>query len=202
MGGKQGRTPEGLRAEFMRQTTHASKHNSTGPLSDAGPYDYDLPLVKGGAAQPAPASRPARKAHGHAWPGTLVTILATVGAMVLNQSSGWPLLHCYFIAYCVSTVFSYWDTPQPRQGFLRWTLKVVGLFLNFFVALVTVPRSLRGLLPDSLALALPTFAFLVIFYWVPPLVPLNGRTHPLWRWLLLAAGFAAFWGWLGTGLGR
>ena len=183
----------------MQQTTHAGTHNPKAPPADTGPYSYDLPVVHGGVGQPAPVSQPAPKAGGRWWTSTLAIAFASIAAPILHDLSGWPRLHCYVLLYCLTTVLSYWDTPQPREGFLRWTLKVVGLFLNFFFALVSVPQSLLGLLPDSLAFALPAFAIFIIFYWVPPLIQ-NRKTPPLWQWLLWSAAFAAFWGWAGPSL--
>jgi len=75
-------------------------------------------------------------------------------------------------------------------------LKVVGIFLNVYFALVTVPQSLRGLLPDSLAFGLPAFVILFGFYWVTPLIQYR-KPSPFWQWLLYAAGVAAFWAWAG-----
>src|ERR1044071_329620 len=126
----------------MRQKTHAGTHNSTGPLSDAGPYEYDLPAARGGVGQPAPASQPVSKDSGRSWKSTLFVVLAAVGAAELEELSGLRLIYCYAILYCIVIVLSYWDQPKPRQGFLRWTLEVVGLFINFFIALVAVPQSL------------------------------------------------------------
>jgi hypothetical protein len=177
----------------MQQTTHASKSGSAEPRADAGAYDYAPPVVSG-AGQPA--TQPAPKLSRESWKGAIAIAAVSLAAPMLHDLSGWPRLHCYLLLYCVATVFSYWETPKPRQNFLRWTLKVVGIFLNFFVAFVTVPLSLLGLLPDSLAFALPAFAFMVAFYWVPPLLQAR-RTTPLWQWLLWSAGFAALWGWLG-----
>lgn len=166
-----------------------------GPLADAGPYEYDLPVARGGG-QPAPSGSPANQDARLPRTGKLAGLFWIVATYGLNEWSGWPLLNCYAAMYCVFTIFSYWDTPKPRQGFLRWTLKVVGIFLNFFIALVTMPQSLRGLLPDWWAFALPTFVCILIFHWVPPLTQ-NARSTPLWQWALRAAAFAALWGWAG-----
>ena len=180
----------------MRQTTSADTHHSTGPLSGAGPYEYDLPVARGVVGQPAPVRRPGWK-EGFSWKSVLVIMFGNIAAQSLSEWSGLPLLHTYTILYCLIIISVYWDMPKPRPGFLQWTLKVVGIFLNLFIALVTVPRSLRGLLPDSLASALPAFAFFLVLYWVSPLTHLNRKTPPLWQWLLWAAVFATFWGWLG-----
>jgi hypothetical protein len=180
----------------MRQTTSADTHHSTGPLSGAGPYEYDLPVAQSGAGQPAPVRRPGWK-DGFSWKSVFVIIFGNMAAQSLSEWSGLSPLHTYTILYCLIIISVYWDMPKPRPSFLRWTLKVVGIFLNLFIALVTVPRSLRGLLPDSLASALPAFAFFLVLYWVPPLTHLNRKRPPLWQWLLWAAVFATFWGWLG-----
>lgn len=179
----------------MQQTTHDRNRNQTGPLADAGPYDYDLPVVSG-VGPPAPAPRRASLSSGFDWKSLLVTLFATIGARALRDWSGWSQLYCYTIIGCVVTVFIYWDTSKPRRGFLPWTLKVVGIYLNLYVALVTVPQSLRGPLPDALAFGLPAFLFMLAFHWVPPLV-WTGKTHTLRKWLLWSLAFAAFWACLG-----
>lgn len=181
----------------MRQTTRTRDQNAAGPFADAGPYAYDLPAVSDGG-RPAPAPRRAWKYAGLSWKAGLVIFFVTIGSRLLNDLTGLPRLHCYMFLYCLATVFGYWDTPGPRRGFLPWALKVIGIFLNLFIALVTVPQSLRGLLPDSLAFGLPPFLFLLVFYWVPPLLQ-EKRTAPFWQWLLASACFAAFWGWGGPG---
>jgi hypothetical protein len=189
----------------MRQTTHAGTHNSAGPLADAGPYDYAPPVVHGGgqplpAPAPVPAPRPAWKNYGLALEGAIVILLAVVVAVEFQDLSRLSFLHWYMTLYCAFTVLTYWKTPKPRQSFLSWTLRVIGIFLNFFVALVTVPQSLRGLLPDSLAFGLPAFVIMLIFHWVPPLIESKKPPPPLWRRLLSAAIFAAFWAWMTPGI--
>ena len=184
----------------MRQTTQTGTHQTAGPLADAGPYDYDLPVARD-AGPPAHAPRPARRAGGLSWMSVCAIAFVSIATQVLHDWSGLPRLHCQMILYCVAFIFMYWDTPRPKQGFLTWTLQVVGIFLNAFVALVTVPQSLRGLLPDSLAFSLPVFFVILIFYWVSPMIQ-SGRAGTLRTWLLCAAGFAAFWGWLGPTLIR
>lgn len=180
----------------MQQTTQVKNRAQTGTPADTGPYDYDLPVV-GGIGQPVHVPRPASWRSGLGWKSVLSIFAATTGAQMLRDMSGWSMLQSYMLMYCVVTVFMYWDTPKPRRGFLPWTLKVVGIFLNAYVVLVTVPMSLRGLLPDWLAFGLPAFAFLMVFYWMPPLLRLNQKTPALWQWLLWAAAFSAFWGWFG-----
>lgn len=178
----------------MQQTTHDKNRNQTGPPAGAWPYDYDQPVVYG-AGQPAPVPRPTWKS-GMSLKGFLTILFVSIGAPAFRDWSGWSQLTCYTLLYCVATILMYWETPKPRQGFLLWTLKVVGIFLNLYVALVSVPQSLRGLLPDWLAFGLPAFLFMLAFYWVPPLMPVN-KLPTLWKWLLWAAGFAAFWAWFG-----
>jgi len=176
----------------MQQTTQVKDHKQTEPPADAGPYDYEMPVVSGGGP---PAPRPTWKS-GLSLKGFLAIGFVTIGAQALRDWSGWSQLTCYTLLYCVVTILMYWDSPQPRRGFLPWTLKVVGIFLNLYVALVTVPQSLRGLLPDALAFGLPTFLFMLAFYWVPPLVPVN-KLPTLRKWLLWSVGFAVFWAWFG-----
>ena len=86
---------------------------------------------------------------------------------------------------------------RPRQSFLSWTLKVVGLWLNLYVGFVSAPESLGGWLPRPLAYGLPAFVVLLIFAWAAPLKPdgFDTKKIPRWQWLLWAAVFAAFWGW-------
>lgn len=179
----------------MQQTTHDKNRNQTGPLSDAGPYDYDLPVVSG-VGPPAPAPRPTWKS-GLSLKGFLAIGFVTVGAQVLRDWSGWSQLQCYTLLYCVAVIFMYWDTPKPRQGFLSWSLKVVGIFLNCYVGLVTVPESLRGLLPEPLAFGLPAFLIMAFLYCALPVRPDTGKKAPLWQWLLCATAFAVIWGWVG-----
>lgn len=179
----------------MRQTTRADTHKSTGPLSGTGPYEYDLPVARDGVVQPAPVKRPGWM-DGFSWKSVFVVIFGNMAARAFSEWSGLPPLHIFAILYCLAVISVYWDMPKPRPGFLRWTLKAVGIFLNLFIALVTVPRSLQGLLPDALAFALPAFVFMLVFYLVPPLMQ-NRRTTPFWQWLLWTLAFTAFWAWVG-----
>ena len=98
-------------------------------------------------------------------------------------------------------ILCYWATPKPGQGFWRWTLKIVGLFLNCYIGFVTVPESLRGLLPETLAFGLPAFVIsFAVLYWMPPLIRTNSnRKSPLWQLLLCAAAVAAIWARVGPG---
>lgn len=156
---------------------------------------YDLPVARNGVVQPAPVRRPGWM-DGFSWKNVLVVIFGNMAARVFSEWSGLPPLHTFTILYCLVVISVYWDMPKPRPGFLRWTLKVVGIFLNLFIALVTVPRSLQGLLPDSLAFALPAFVSMLVFYRVSPLMQTR-RTTPFWQWLLWALVFAALWAWVG-----
>lgn len=179
----------------MRQTTRADTHNSTGPLSGTGPYEYDLPVARDGAGQPAPVKRLGWK-NSFSWRGVFIVIFGNMAARAFIGWSGLSPVYSFAILYCLVVISVYWDIPKPRPGFVRWTLKVVGIFLNLFIALVTVPRSLHGLLPESLAFALPAFVCMLIFYRVSPLMQ-TSRTTPLWQWLLWALAFAAVWAWVG-----
>lgn len=184
----------------MRPTTQANSRSSTGPLADAGPYDYDLPVARG-AGQPAPAPQPAPPP---AWQSTGVSIaqclgifLMSFGARFLQEWSGWRLLHCYMVFYAGITLLGYWSKPRSKQGFARWVLKMVGIWLNCYVGFVTVPVSLRGTLPDALAFGLPAFCITALLYNVTPVRPYTGKKWPLWQWLLWSAGAAVFWSFLG-----
>ena len=183
----------------MRQKTQAITRNAAGPLADAGPYDYDLPVARGGG-QPLPAPRPAWKSTGWSWAECMSLFFISFGASFLQNLSGWRTLHCYMILYAASTVLWYWSGPRPRQSFPRWALKVVGIWLNCYVGLVTVPESLSALIPEPLAFGLPAFVLTAVLYCVLPVRPDTGKKFPLWRWLLFAGCAAVFWSATGPSL--
>lgn len=170
---------------------------SAGTAADAGPNACGPPVVRDGV-QPAPVSQTAPTAGGFDGLRVWVFLLLVIGGNALEHVGRLPAAYVYLIVGFAGLMLFYWETPRPRQSFLRWTLKVVGVCLNLFVALVTVPQLLRALLPDSLAFGLPAFFIVLVFYWVPPLTQ-NKRACPFWLWLLLGAGFAAFWGWAAPG---
>jgi len=176
----------------MQQQTRAGDQKSAGHLADAGPYVYDLPATRGGQQ----AGRHEPQGDSSSSKGILSLILLNVLARGLHDFYSLPLLHSFIIVCGVGAIIGYWGSPRPRQSFLSWTLKIVGLCLNIYIGLVTVPASLRGQLPDPLAFGLPAFALFLIFYWVPPLRT-NRVKCPFWQWLLCAAGFAVIWSWAG-----
>jgi hypothetical protein len=184
----------------MQQKTRVREHNSAGTPADAVPYTYDLPVVSGGG-QPEHAPRPARPDTGWSVGGLLGLVLLNVVARAFADLSPLPKLQSYALVSAFTMILCYWATPKPRQGFWQWTLKIVGLILNFYIGFVTVPGSLRGLLPAPLAFGLPAFVILfVVLYWMPPLVQTySNRKSPLWQLLLCAAAIAALWGWVGPG---
>lgn len=188
----------------MRQTTRVMDRDTEGPLADAGPYAYGPPATLDGA-RPAPAPQPAPRAAGAflgwSWEIFWLLLLMNISARALHDLSPLTRPQSFVLAYGLGTILAYWRTPKPREGFLRWTLKVVGLFLNFYFGLVSVPESLRGVLPDAWAFGLPAFGFLLALHIVPPLLKV-GRDYPFWQWLLFSAALAALWGWAGPGFVR
>ena len=181
----------------MQQTTQDRDQKSPGPFAGAGAYDYDLPVARGGV-HPAHAPRPARQGQ-WSWKSSGIILLLNIAANAFHDFSGWPQLESFVVVYGVASLFAYWVGERPRQSFLPWALKLVGIWLNFYIGFVTVPESLRGLLPEPLAFGLPAFFVTLIFYWVPPLKQ-SSKTYTLWQWLLCAVAIAAFWGWAGPHL--
>lgn len=181
----------------MQQTTRVRNPQQVEPQADAGPYTHDLPVTHGGG-QPVHVPRRARQDFKGSWKwGSL--IILNFAAHALHDESRLTQLESYAVVYGIATVFMYWVGERPKQSFLSWTLKVVGIWLNCYVWFVTMPESLRGLIPEPLAFGLPAFVVTLIFYWGPSLGR-NSRTCPFWQWLLCAAAFAAFWGWMGPAL--
>jgi hypothetical protein len=74
---------------------------------------------------------------------------------------------------------------------------MVGIWLNCYVGFVTVPESLRGVLPEPLAFGLPAFLITAVLYCVAPAKPNTGYKWPLWQWLVFAGWVAACWVWIG-----
>lgn len=208
IGRAQGRTPEASPGRIlMRQTTHAGTHNSAGPLADAGPYVYDLPVAQGGgqplpATATAPAPRTAWESAGWSLAECLAIFFISLGASSLKEWSGWSYLQCYAVLYAAFTILTYWSRPRPRPkgSFPRWALKMVGIWLNCYVGLVTVPASLRGLIPEPLAFGLPAFVIVAILYCVAPVRQDTGTKWPFWQWLLVAGFAAVCWASLGPSL--
>lgn len=112
------------------------------------------------------------------------------------------MIQCYLLLYGSASILGYWWKPKPGPGFLPWALKMVGIWLNCYVGLVTVPESLRGLLPEPLAFGLPAFFITALLYCVIPVRPDTGKRLPLWQWLLWATAAAAIWEWFGPSLVR
>lgn len=182
----------------MRQTTDVKDQNPAAPLLDAGLYDYDLPVTR--AAGPPPHPRPVWRGVGPSIAEGLGIFVINFGAQYLHAWGGWRLLHCYMLVGMPFVVLKYWSGPRPQQNFPRWFLKVVGIGLNCYVGFVTVPESLRGLLPETLAFGLPAFLTTAAFYFVAPVRPDTGKKVPLWQWLLVAGWAAAVWVWFGPNL--
>lgn len=183
----------------MQQTTRTTTHNSKGPLADAGPYTYDLPVAQGGGQPlPVPQPRPVRKAFDWSWAVTILFV--SFFAQPLHDWSGWRLIACYMLLCGTGSILSYWSKPKPRPSFLPWALKVVGIWLNCYIGLVTVPLSLGGLLPAPLAFGLPAFVVVLALYLVLPLRPDTGKKMPLWQWLLWSLAAAVCWGLLAPGI--
>ena len=133
------------------------------------------------------------KVNGWSWRNTLTLLLVIVGANAIRDAGWMRLLPAYMVCYGVVTIVEYWIPPRPPQSFVSWALKVVGVILNLYVGLVTLPASLKNSLPTPLAYGLPAFVVFLIFYWVPPLYPIK-RKNALWKWVIGAAAFAALWG--------
>lgn len=125
-----------------------------------------------------------------------VVALVTVAANFIKDAGWMRLLPAYMVCYAAATLIEYWFPPRPPERFLPWALKVVGIFLNFYVGLVTLPALLRNSLPTPLAHGLPVFAFCLVIYYVPPLYPVKRKTA-LWKWVVGSAAFAALWGLVG-----
>jgi hypothetical protein len=183
----------------MRQTTHNTEHKTAGPLADAGPYTYDLPAVRDDVRLMDTARLAAEGGKHTTWIRPVAFFALFPGAQVVHEMFGLPTLHAYVAVYCLICILEYWDSPKPRQGFVSWTLKVIGVWLNGFVGFVSVPQSLRGLLPDELAFGLPAFLVMLVFYWLPFLKRDGVRPSP-WRYFLVAAGLAILWAFLGPAI--
>ena len=124
----------------MQQTTRVRDSNSAGTPADSGPYAYDPPVVSGVVVgPPAHAPRPARPGTGWSVEGVVGLILLNVVARSFADLSPLPKLESYALVSAFTMTLCYWATPKPRQGFWRWTLKIVGLFLNCYIGFVTVP---------------------------------------------------------------
>jgi hypothetical protein len=178
----------------MPRTTRTSTHHPAGPLADAGPYDYDLPATR--AAGPPPvAPRPVWKKVGLSVAETAWLFVILFGTPYISNLTGWRLFECYIILFGVYPALKY--RPQPGENFARWVLKAVGMWLNCYVGFVTVPESLRGLLPESLAFGLPAFIVTAALYYVAPVKPDTGKKWPFRQWLLVAAWAATVWAWMG-----
>ncbi len=177
----------------MRQTTHAKKGGRAPTHAD--PYAYDLPLTHHG--RPVSEPRPAPPDSQQTWlPNAVLSAVAVLMPLFMEESRRPLFVYLCVAAYGVAMVLSYWQGARPKQSFLSWTLKVVGICLNFYVAFVTVPLSLRGVVPEWLAFGLPAFVATLVWYWVRPLRP-SDKTYTLWHWLLYSAWSAAGWAWAG-----
>lgn len=186
----------------MQQTTSGVDQKATGPLANAGPYTYDLPL-RHDPGPPTHLPRPVQKSYKWSWKSSGLIILLNFAAQALHDGSRLTAFESYVAVYGVFTIFGYWVGERPKQSFLSWTLKVIGIWLNCYVGLVTVPASLHGILSEPLAYGLPAFLVALAFYWVPPLKATHANRAPeFWHWLLGAAAAAVFWGWVGATLVR
>jgi hypothetical protein len=183
----------------MQRTAHTKDSKSAGPLADAGTYTYDLPVTYG-VGQLSHMPRPVQKSTRSAWVTSGILVLLNFSSQWLHGWSGWGLLHCYLLLYGAASILSYWTKAKPRPKFLPWTLKVVGIWLNCYIGLVTVPESLRSLLPEPLAFGLPAFFVTLALYSVMPVKPDTGKKWSLWQWLLWAMAAAAYWGSFGPSL--
>ena len=184
----------------MQRTTDTRGQQAAGTPADAWPYDHGPPVVSGGG-QPAHLPRPVPTENQWPWRSFWALLLLKFAAEALDEWSRLTLLGSFVMVYGAATVFGYWVGERPRQSFPSWALKVVGIGLNCYVGLATVPLSLRVLLPGPLAFGLPAFIVALLYYWVPPMKA-AGRTTPLWQWLLWAATFAVFWGWWGANFSK
>ncbi len=180
----------------MRQTTHAGGRKQTAPQAGPDPYAYDLPLMQQMQPAPAPAPQPAPTNPLQSW----LTGAASFGLLLLfifrDDVGRWWFVYSYAAIYAFSTIVSYWQGERPKQSFLSWTLRVVGIWLNLYVGLVTVPASLRGSVPDWLAFGLPAFVMTLVYQRALPLKP-SDKTYTLRQQLLYAAWLAAVWAWAG-----
>ncbi|MBV9928927.1 MAG: hypothetical protein JOZ96_28200 [Acidobacteria bacterium] len=185
----------------MQQPTHTTAtQRPAGPLDGAGPYDYDLPAARAGAQPvPVPAPRPKWKRASFKLADAIAILFISFSVPWLKGATGWRLITCYAFLYAGYTFLTYWTRPdpKPKEGFVRWALKMLGLWLNGYFALVTVPEALDGLLPEWLAFALPAFLLTYALYYVTPVRRDTGLKWPLWQWLVLAAWVAVAWAWLG-----
>lgn len=112
--------------------------------------------------------------------------------------TGWARPLTVFMAcFAAWTIADYWVPPRPQVSFLSWMLRVLGVLVNFYVGMVALPLSLRHSLPTPLAYGLPAFLVGLSLYWMPPVFPMKGRTA-LWKWAVMSAAFAVFWGLVGS----
>jgi hypothetical protein len=178
----------------MRQTTHAKTGKKAAAHAD--PFAYDLPLTHHGHPVPAPPA-PTNSQIPEAWGKILFA--ANLLLLLFVRPGGRSFIYYYAALCAAAMVASYWQGERPKQSFVSWTLKVVGIWLNLYVAFVTVPVSLRGLLPEEYAFGLPAFVMTLVYYWVRPAKP-SDTPYPLWRWVAYAALVAIFWGLNGAAL--
>jgi hypothetical protein len=162
--------------------------------ADAGPYDYDLPVARGGG-QPPPASRPAGQGASMSAAEGLVSFALSFGLLFIRYPTGLLFIQ-YSLMACAALVVVR-NLPRQGESFLRWVLKIAGVLLNCYVGFMTVPALLRGPLPEPLACGLPAFLVTAALYCAAPVNPGTGREWPLRQWLLWAGLVATVWGFIG-----
>ena len=180
----------------MRPTTHAGKQRRAGRQADPDPYAYDIPLMQQMQPAPAPAPQPAATNTIQSWLTGLGSSALLMMFIFREDVGQWWYVYFYAAICAFSTIAGYWQGERPKQSFLSWTLRVVGLWLNLYVGLVTVPVSLRGSAPDWLTFGLPAFVMALVYQWAVPLKP-NDTKYTLQQRLMYAVWAAAVWAWAG-----
>ena len=128
---------------------------------------------------------------------SFLSILFCVIAANVFEKLGWlPYIVGFTLASAIALLIEYWIPPKPPVSFPVWGLKVITLIILILLGLWIIPIFLSRWLWPPLAYGLPTFILFASLYWMPPLYPIK-RRDALWKWILLALGFALLMSFMG-----
>lgn len=179
----------------MQQTPHHHRRKTERPPLDIPLHEHDLPVLHDSRPRISPPPPPTAQT-GTDWQTTVLFLLPPLVGMPLDGIHPFSMVQVCAVMYGLVGILWYWVAPRPPQSFLSWILKIIGVWLNFYVALVTIPQLLRVHLPEQLAFTLPALVGLLIFAWLPPLKPNYPQTSR-WQQVLSALTLAYFWGTIG-----